>query len=188
MPCVISTYNGMVAKLNLLSNNNKNTKFIKVSPSRFLLACFAAAVAGCIFIVSHAAVKLVRANKEAADIEFRLKKTENNAAAKLSEQNNKRRAASDNKKANVTAENTVPDGFPDKVSEYDDEKPPVIQIVAVMKTENKIAACVNIKGIAEGIILVPGMNLFDHGEVAAIDETGIRWTWNGKQRKTDLEK
>ena len=173
----------MVAKLNLLSNNNKNTKFIKDSPSRFLWICFAAAITGCIFIVSNEAVKLVRANKEAADIEFRLKKTENNAAAKLSEQNDKRSGTVDDKKASVTAENTKP-----KVPAYDVEQPPVIQIIAVMKSENKIAACVNIKDIAEGIILVPGMKLFDHGEVSAIDETGVRWMWNGKQHKTDFEK
>lgn len=187
MPCVISTYSGMVAKLNLLSSHKKE-KLIEGSPSRFLRVCFAAAVAVCVFLVSHKAVELFRANKEAADVEIRLKKAENTAAAKLSEQNGKHGAVSDNKKANVTAENIMPDKFPDKVPEYDAEQPPEIQIVAVMKSENKTAACINIKNLAEGIIVVPGMNIFERGKVVAIDETGIKWTWNEKQYKTDLGK
>ena len=183
MPCVISTYSGMVAKLNLLSSHKKE-KLIEGSPSRFLRVCFAAAVAVCVFLVSHKAVELVRANKEAADVEIRLKKAENTAAAKLSEQNGKHGA----KKAMGTGEDNVPDKFPDKISEYDAEQPPEIQIVAVMKSENKTAACINIKNLAEGIIVVPGMNIFERGKVVAIDETGIKWTWNEKQYKTDLGK
>ncbi len=114
------------------------------------------------------------------------KKMENAAVHRLSAQSTQKQAEKKNEKQKN--QNKAAEEFPDKIYEYDAEQPPKIQIVAVMKSENKTAACVNIKDIAEGIILVPGMNLFDHGKVDTIDETGIKWTWNGKQYKTGLEK
>jgi len=74
----------------------------------------------------------------------------------------------------------------DSSAAYNAQAAPELKIKAIITISGKVAACVDINGIAEGIIMTPGMEFLNYGRIIAINEKGIEWEWNGKKHKSEM--
>lgn len=74
----------------------------------------------------------------------------------------------------------------DVFSAYNGEEAPKLTVKAIIKVSGKISACVDINGVAEGIIMMPGMSFLTHGKINAINEKSVEWEWKGKKIKTEF--
>lgn len=71
-------------------------------------------------------------------------------------------------------------------ADYNLQEPPKLIVKAVIKIAGKVSACADIDGVAEGIMLVPGMSFLSYGKIVAINDKSIEWEWKGKEYKTNF--
>ena len=166
----------MVVKVNF-AEKFRNRSFIidGEKQSRLLLRlCFFMFLVVCIVSVTLSAYKFIRLRQEISADEARLSYIENKKEEKIKEAATK-----------SNDESAVVNSNEDNNTRITDI--PVIEITALIKTAENIAACVDVKNVGEGITLYPGMIFLEKGKIISIDLQGIDWSWTDKKIRTNVK-
>lgn len=69
-------------------------------------------------------------------------------------------------------------------ADYNLQEPPKLIVKAVIQIAGKVSACADIDGVAEGVMVTPGMSFLGYGKIVAINDKSIEWEWKGKEYKS----
>lgn len=85
----------------------------------------------------------------------------------------------------LSAQNNI-DNYDINGIDYSNAEPPKISVKAIIKTTGKVSAYVDISGVAEGLLVMPGMKILNYGEIVSVDDTGISWLWKDKSYRSSF--